>query len=245
MSETLGYVLVFALVIGTVGVVYASGISGIQNAQQEEKLRNVERAFEVLADNTKDLHERGVPSRATEVKLRGGSLELDDTVSVTVHAEADSDPANNATYTASVQPIAYREDGRSLVTYSTGAVFRQGSSGAALVVEPEWVIERNRSTIPLVSTYGEGGGISGDGAVLIVKEARSRSLQAPFVVGNGDTARVNVTVTSPRVGSWKRFFEDEGFDPVDPNVDHDNVTYQFRTDRLYVSKTDVEVSFDR
>ena len=245
VSETIGFVLVFALVTGTIGIVYATGITGLQDAQEEEKLQNVQRAFEVLADNLGDLHERGAPSRATEVKLSGGTVETGTPVSVEIYAEHESDPMRNETYTATFEPIVYREGGETIMAYSSGAVFRQGSAGSAMLVEPDWVIDGNRSTVPLVSTTGRTGGMGGDSAVLIVADSQSRTLQDPFVVGPGAQARVNVTVRSPRVGAWKRFFEDRGLDPVDPSVDHENVTYQFRTERIYVTKTDVEVSFDR
>lgn len=247
VSETLGFVLAFSLIVATIGIVYASGISGLNDAQQAEKVDNVERAFDVLADNLEDLHQRGAPSRATEVKLAGGSLMTsDETVTIRIRAENSSDPLHNETYTANLKPIVYQDDGGTSIVYSSGAVLRSDPGGAAMLNEPGWVTGPNRSALPLVVTYGDGsGGIGGDGAVLVVAERRSRSLRTPFEVDGDSTAVVNVTVNSSRVEPWKRYMEAQGFEAKDPDGSNGNVTYQFETETLYVSRTEAEVTFDR
>jgi hypothetical protein len=130
VSEALGFVLVFALIIGTISVVYATGIAGLHDAQQAEKLNNVERAFDVLADNVNDIHRSGAPSRATEVKLAGGSIGTGDPVTFKIRAENSSDPLDNRTYVRSIEPIVYREPNGPAILHVQGAVIRP-QSGAA------------------------------------------------------------------------------------------------------------------
>lgn len=245
VSEVLGFVLVFALVTGTIAIVYATGISGLHDAQQAEKVENVERAFDVLADNVDDLHRTGAPSRGTEVKLAGGSVRVGDPVSVQIRAENSSDPLHNATYVQTVEPIVYEDDDGPSIVYVQGAVLRSQSEGATMLRDPDWIARSNRSVLPQINTYGGDGGISGSGTVLIVTQAGSRTLQPPFTVDAGSTAVVNVTVTSPRAEAWERYFVDQGFDPVDSDPDDGDVTYQFETETLYVPKTSVEVTFNR
>lgn len=242
VSETLGFVLVFALITSTIGLVYATGIDGLDDAQAAEKVNNVERAFDVLADNLEDLHRSGTPSRATEVKLSDGELRTGDDVVIQVDVVQVGNLDNNATYVANVEPIVYEDESGSMLLYSGGAVLRANDDGATMLAEPRWLNGSERSVIPLISTYGEGGGLAGDGAVLIVAQRGSRNLR---IFDPGTTARVNVTVTSPRVAVWKQFMEEQGYDPVDGNVDNANVTYQFETETLYVPKTGVGVSFNR
>ena len=245
VSEALGFVLVFALVTATIGVVYATGISSLHGAQQAEKVNNVERAFDVFADNVEDLHRSGTPSRATEVKLAGGSLGTGEPVDIAVEAVEVGNPSKNATYSVSFEPVVYEAESGTKLLYTGGAVVRSNSHGAVMLSEPGWIDGPNRSVIPLINSYGGAGSVGGEGAVLIVAQRKSRSLQGPFEAGAGSTARVNVTVTSPRVTVWKRFMEDRGYDPVDASIDNSNVTYQFETDTLYVPKTGVRVEFDR
>lgn len=245
VSEVLGFVLVFALVTGTIGVVYATGISGLHSAQQAEKIDNVERAFDVLADNVDDLHRTGAPSRGTEVKLAGGSVRVGDPVTVRIRAENSSDPLDNATYAQTVEPIVYEDDDGPSILFVQGAVLRSQSDGVSMLREPDWIVGSNRSVLAQISTYGDTGGISGSGTVLIVTKAGSRSLQTPFSVDGSSTAVVNVTVTSPRAEAWERYFVEQGLDPVDSDPDDGDVTYQFETESLYVPKTSVEVTFNR
>lgn len=243
VSETLGFVLVFALVTATIGLVYAAGIGGLQDAQDAEKVNNVQRAFDVLDDNLEDLHRSGTPSRATEVKLAEGTLRTGDPVEVSVHAVAVGNPANNATYSVSFEPIIYEDDSGEMLLYSGGAVLRSSGEGAVMLSAPNWINGSHRSVIPIINTYGEGGNIGGEGAVLIVAQRKSKRLHGPFEAAG--TARVNVTVRSPRAAAWGRFMAERGFTPVDPDADHQNVTYQFETETLYVPQTGVAVSFNR
>ena len=74
VSDVVGFVLVFALVTATVGVVYTTGIQGLTGSRDVERVNNAERAFDVFANNVDDVIRRGAPSRATEVKLADADL---------------------------------------------------------------------------------------------------------------------------------------------------------------------------
>ena len=245
VSEALGFVLVFSLVTGTVAVVYVTGITGLQDAQGAEKVRNVERAFDVLADNVYDLQRSAAPSRATEVKLAGGSIGTGDPVTIRVRAERSTNASVNATWAVTFDPIVYRDDDGTSVVYSDGAVIRSQSDGSVVLGQPRWVVGPNRTVLPLVNTYGSGESVGGEGAVLIVTERETRKLGNPFEAGAGATAEVNVTVSSPRAEAWGRLLAEEGFTPKDDDPTDGDVTYGFETDELYVPKTGIRVSFER
>lgn len=242
VSEVLGFALVFALITMTIGIVYASGIPGLHEAQDAEKLNNVERAFDVLADNLEDLHRNGAPSRATEVKLSGGSINTGETVTFRIRAENSSNSLDNATYVTNIEPIVYEDNDGKSILYVQGAILRSEPSGAVMLSEPNWLVGSNRTVIPQIRTFGDGGGIAGSGAVLIVTEGQLRSLQSPFEPNGSSTANVTITVETSRTGPWQRFLQNEG---LDPNVTGNNVTAQFETRRLYVPKTAVRVTFNR
>ena len=73
-SETIGFVLVFSLIVLTVGVVLTVGYTGLQDARDAERVNNAERAFDVLADNIEDITDRGAPSRGTEIRLAEAAI---------------------------------------------------------------------------------------------------------------------------------------------------------------------------
>jgi hypothetical protein len=84
VSDVIGYVLVFSLIIATVGIVTAVGFSTIEDRQRDERINNVERAFDVFAANVEDVYRGGAPSRATEIRLSGGTLQYGEPVTITV-----------------------------------------------------------------------------------------------------------------------------------------------------------------
>lgn len=245
VSETLGFVFAFALVTASVGVVYTTGIGGLQDAQEEEQVTNAVRAFDVLADNVRDVTDKGAPSRATELKLSRSTLRFGDPVEITVQVNDTASDAN-ATYGTTTRPLVYDAAGGRVV-YSAGATFRASGDAAAMRTEPGFVVggpEPNTSVVPLVLTYprGDTSRLGGSSTVLVVAHRQSVGLDGRFDPESGD-ARVNVTVESPRAPAWGRYFDRAGMDEVE--TDDGVVTYQFHTDRLLVPESVVEFELAR
>ncbi|TKX76356.1 hypothetical protein EXE53_32325, partial [Halorubrum sp. SD626R] len=78
VSNVVGYVLVFSLVTVTIGTVFTVGLAGVEDRQEAARLANVERAFEVLDDNVRDIQRYDDPSRSTEIRMNGGRLAVAD-----------------------------------------------------------------------------------------------------------------------------------------------------------------------
>ena len=250
VSETIGFVFAFALVTASVGVIYTTGIGGLEDAREDEQLTNAVRAFDVLHDNVEDVRREDAPSRATELKLSGASLGFGEPVRIEVQAN-HSDPNNdaNATYGITTRPLVY-SDSAGEVVFSAGATFRVDDGNAAMRAEPDFIVNEKRSVVPMLIAYprGNGGGIGGSSTVLVVAYRQSSELDGEFEPG-GDV-RVNVTVESPRAAAWGRYFESIGMVPPPSNpslADPSDgaVTYQFHTDRLLVPKTVVEFELNR
>ncbi|WP_115862327.1 DUF7289 family protein [Halorussus litoreus] len=246
-SETIGFVLAFALVTASVGVVYTTGIGGLEDAREDEQLTNAVRAFEVLADNVADVSRQGAPSRATELKLNGATIGFGDPVRFTVQVNHTDSDAND-TFVATTRPLVY-DDESGAVVYSGGATFRVDDGAAVMRVEPGLVVDDRRSLVPLLVTYpqGDSGGIGGDSTVLVVAHRQPSGSAGEFDTGLDDPgeARVNLTVESPRAGAWGRYFEDEGMTAIDGDASDGAVTYQFHTERLVVPETVVEFEVTR
>ncbi|MFC4449801.1 DUF7289 family protein [Halorussus aquaticus] len=249
VSETIGFVFVFALVTASIGVVYTTGIGGLEDAREDEQLTNTVRAFDVLADNVADVTHEGAPSRATELKLSGATLGFGDPVRVEVQAN-DTDSDANLTVGRTARPLVYDAPSGEVV-YSMGATFRVDGGNAAMRTEPGLVVDDRRSVVPLVVTYpkSDSGGVGGSSTVLLVAYRQSVGVAGQLDTGSdaADEVRVNVTVESSRAAAWGRYFESMGMTPPDSNpaaadAADGEVTYQFYTDGLLVSDSVVEFS---
>ena len=82
VSEIVGFILVFSLVLGTITLVYASGLSGLDDTRDAERITNAERAFDVLANNFQQMGRGEAPNRATEIKLAEAQLSVRDALGV-------------------------------------------------------------------------------------------------------------------------------------------------------------------
>ena len=77
VSEVIAFVLVFAIVIGSVALLYGVGFDAMAGYQSGEQLRNAERGMGALATGFADLQRSaGIDERAGELQLRDGTLHV-------------------------------------------------------------------------------------------------------------------------------------------------------------------------
>jgi len=243
-SETLGYVLVFSLIMLTVGTVYVAGFESIDDAQQDAQVDNMGRAFDVLADNVRDNHRYGAPRRATEIKLGDGSLGFR-TVPAVRFEVTEPGTTRNATFpgpNATVDALTYRS-GDAEVVYSGGAVIRARGDRATMASPPRWVADETETVVPIVLTNAgqPDRSLGGPNTLLVRSRVQSRTVSA-FAPRTADHVTVNVTVTSAYAEAWSRYFESEGFENVTDETAAGGVTYQFETARFAVVETQIAVT---
>ena len=201
VSEALGFVLVFGIVVSTVAVVYVAGFDGLEAARDAEHANNAERAFDVLADNVDDVVLEGAPSRATEIKLADAEVRTGDPVVVNVTAADSTHPDRNASVEYVVDPVVYDAGDGGTIVYANGAVFRQQAGGSVMITEPAFVLGDRRVFVPVTQTRARaGGGVAGSTTVL-VRTTRSFSETA---LANTTTTDVTVNITTPRATAWRR-----------------------------------------
>jgi len=207
VSDLVGFVLVFSLVISVVAIISVGGLNALQTARDAEQVNNAERAFEVLSDNVDDVVRRDAPSRATEISLSENSIRLADPIQVEVRDPNQSDPTFLENRTFQPHPIIYDAGGTELV-YVMGAVFRVESDGGGTVLE-SWspVLEPERTHIPVVDTASATDGnpsIQGS-TVLVHAIANSRRVAVGDESGQFDDVWINIT--SPRRDLWLRMLD--------------------------------------
>ena len=243
LSDTLGFVLIFGIVVSTVAVVYVGGFDALTGARDTQRFDNAERAFDVLDGNIEDLTVRGAPSRATEIRLAEASLEFGPPVSfnVTVYEPGNVSGGPIDWYQRTMRPVVYRTGDGSELVYANGALFRQYGDRAVMFDTPRIVVGDEETLIPLVTTDDESGNISTfDTRRLLVRTAvRARN------VGQFENVTANFTITSPRAAAWQRHLEDDvGFECTGPREGvTGEVECRLPSDDVYVQDVAVAVSF--
>ncbi|WP_435093670.1 DUF7289 family protein [Halorubrum sp. N11] len=209
VSDVVGYILVFSLITISIGTVFAVGITGVEDRQEAERVANVERAFDVLDDNLRDVQRYGDPNRATEIRLAGGSLSIEGkTRFALANTSNSSDVANGTLAEWTSRSVAYRE-GETTVAYEAGALVRGDGGGSVMLSEPRFVAAGGRTTLPIVALVrGDGDErVAGDGTVQItvVESPNVDSETTRFGAASGETLYLWVETDHP--DAWARYFD--------------------------------------
>lgn len=247
MSEVVGFILVFGLVIASVGTVYAFGVGELQDAREYERVNNAERAFEVFADNVGDVARRGAPSRGTELKLADSTLGYGET---TVNVTLDTTPAtpgsdvNDSTGNVSLSPVTLTLGDAGEVRYASGAVLRTDGDGPPRMVhEPDFVFDDDRVVVQLVRSV-PAGTTTQVGGERIARIRTVRTSQSTLLT-RAEPVTVRFDVDSPYASAWGDYLESEGF-TCDPYTDA-STSVSCRLDgitRATVVRVTVETTFE-
>ncbi|KAB1188772.1 MULTISPECIES: hypothetical protein [Haloferax] len=205
VSDTLGFIFVFSLVLSTVGVVTAVGMDGLQDTRNVERINNAERAFDILDDNMEDIAVRGAPSRATEIKLADSAISFDDSVQMTVEWE-NGGTVDNATIRT--QPLVYTSDtSDERLVYAFGTVFRGTDEAMTVVRHPAFVLSEDAIVVSATSARKSRSSVSsvgGSGTYLVRAEVADTGAKYRGIASrSGGPYNVTVNVTSPRPQLWK------------------------------------------
>lgn len=207
VSEIIGYILVFALIITSVGLVSIGGIPSFDSARESEQLQNADRAFDVLDTNMVEIYDRGAPSRSTE--LNAGDAVVETRESVTFNITVTYKDGNVSATEAAVNPIVFSGVGDTEFVYVAGAIIRDQPDANVLRSEPPFKINDKRAVFTLVETTSDGRQSTEGGTVLVRAESVRRSVEVADISGSRiDEITISVS-DSPRQEVWERYFEEE------------------------------------
>lgn len=239
VSETVGFVLVFSLVLLTVGAVFTIGYGGLQDARDAERINNAERAFDVLVDNIADITARGAPSRGTEIRLAEASIGSGPPTLVNVTGY-ESGAMDFSTGNYSLDPVVYESAG-TRIRYAGGAVTRIQPDGSLLLQEPNFVVSEKRVILPVIQLSVEDRSIAGSRTVLVRSERRIRSVD----IDDSGVDRLEIALSSPVADRWASYFRSQGMSCSWPNgTDGDRVVCETTDlDRVLVVHFEIAVEF--
>lgn len=217
VSNVLGYVLLFAVVLSSIIVVGTVGVDQLTDARDGTTALNAEFTMTGVASAVDDVHRENV-SRTSRVGLGGGSLEAGEQTTIKVDIGDDG----SFELSDQTQSIVYRT-GNTQIVYVAGAVFRMEEEGEVVVREPDYRVESDSAIIPIPLTEAEspGSAVSGSNAQIRLARAGSMDLKTgsndvgiKFVTPNNDQALLWYSVLKERHG-----FNCDGGPPTGDTVD--------------------------
>jgi hypothetical protein len=233
VSETIGFVFTFAMIVLMVGLVYTTGTGALADLRQAEQSENAEYAMEALAESVGTL-ERGDPARTNELRVGGGSFTVTDDTTLDVSV------AGTSPYSVSIRPrgLAYQRDATTIVL-SGGAVIRSDHGNAVMLREPSFVCTPDVAIVSLVhmKNVGDTDRIGTSGSVIVEARTIEQSLRYPqdATVVASDATNVTVTVNGDRASGWNDYFD------AHPRWTANGAGYTCASSRVYVRETTVGV----
>lgn len=204
VSEVVGYVLVFGLVITSIGLITFGGVDALEDTRKSERAANAERAFDVVAENMASIYDRNSPSRATEIDLSGAELYYDDPITVNVTVDGTHYVRDD------IRPIVLRISNDRRLVYEAGAMFRDQREGGFTLRRAPFILKENRVHTPIIRTTAENVEAASGTTVLLRGQSTNRSvIHAPQT---GDDS-VHINITSPRYDLWETQLE--GFPAIE------------------------------
>ncbi len=235
VSDVVGYVLIFSLIVATVGVVTTVGFGTLDDRQTAEQINNAERAFDVFANNMENVYRDGSPSRATEMRLSGGTLQYGEPVNITIQ-DADNPDVN---HTVRITPLVYSE-GDTEIVYEGGAIIRDDGDGMVMKRAPPFRIDADQTLFPFVRTTRAVGdtSVSRDGTIRVESVRTNINTTTRQQLSEADN--LTLVVDSPRQEVWDRYLEEqaETFGKFE-----ESGTLSFQTDELSVPRFRIQLRF--
>ncbi|WP_121742296.1 DUF7289 family protein [Natronorubrum halophilum] len=254
VSEVIAFILVFAMILGSVGLLYVTGFQAMGDYQETEQLVNAERAMDALADNFNDvLGHNGVNQRYGELSLRDGTVSTGaDGTKIDITLDGEDDPIGTdddrfSGYgdgaTVDLGEFTYTSDGDKIAYEGGGLVRADDSEDWSLVRKrPRITCGENAATISLVAISADDRSIQSSSGLGFTMSVENRS---SAVYSDKDNVSIEIEDADTAYNdAWESILETESSDGADWDWDGDAGTCDFDDDSGQVVVTIVEVDIE-
>lgn len=201
VSEVVGYVLTFAIVIAAVTLIYTSGMPMIEQTSETAVLQSMKTSFISLQSNVKKVALDQSPIRTVKFNLIKGSIGANKkTGNITVKTDlASSSPISfgNIEYTI----------GSKKVIYENGAVIEYTTGGNIIVSDPPIYFTNyssDNAAHVIISVINASGSFSAGGGITEMHLSRNRN--DTLVYNTSDPVSfVNISINSSYAHAWSLF----------------------------------------
>ena len=206
VSEVIGFILVFAIIITSVTLLSMTGFQAMQDYQEGEQLRNAQRAIEAFAENINDIMRYdAIDTRQGELSLQEGTIRTGSggtVVNITVNKSGGGGNPTNVP-SENLGEFIYTVD-NDRIAYEGGGVVRGAESGSVFLKQPQLRCDTSDETavISLVAITADNNSIQSSGQVgFTVSEDEDERFSEVYT----NVKNVSVDIESPRNGrAWNR-----------------------------------------
>lgn len=189
VSEVLAFVMVFGIILASVGLLSMTAFQAMEDYQEFEQVNNAERAMSALAENFDDVvRYDGVEHRYGEIAMQSGTVVTSPngtTLNITVNGNAledEHDEFENVTDDGNLTLGTFRyEHGSEEIAYESGGVIRATEFDGEVdsVVREYPPIRYNEDTdtavVSLVAIDADERSLRSDGSIGVTMQVEDRT----------------------------------------------------------------------
>jgi flagellin-like protein len=202
VSEVVGYILTFSIVIVAVTLIYTSGMPMVEQTSETAALQSMETSFVSLQSNVKKVALDQSPVRTVKFNLVKGSIGAKKSpkagwLNITVDGtEHHNQSFGNIEYTI----------GTKKVIYENGAVIESTTGGNIIVSDPPiYFTNYGGNKNVFISVINVSGNFSAGGGIA---EMHLRHDNTTVIYANENVALDSVTIASDYEEAWKRYINE-------------------------------------
>mgnify|MGYP005832179885 FL=1 len=204
VSESLGYILIFGVVISCIGIMLLSGSQVISDTEKRNSLQAVEQSFNILSSDIKMTAFDSSPIRTDRIKIDGGSILVDSQEPVLTVKY----PGSSVLFTDAIGSVVYASDSSDdTIAVENGALIKgYGTSNSQIVSEPRMYYCQDTRTlmISVIDISGVPSSIGGDTICNLKLKSSGVAQPIEMISASGDT--VTISIKSEYGRAWEQYY---------------------------------------
>lgn len=230
VSETVGYILLFGVVILSMGVIYTIGYPTLQSNIDASIFESAEQSFIELQSSMERAAFDQTPMKVHKLKLQSSMITVSNESSMTITYDS------NQTFIPSGE-IEFQKNNKKFV-YEMGAVIKSyPRESMVMISEPSIYVntinDTTVTTIGLISVNGDNS-VSGKGMATLNLKHNSSSMYRTSLPTN-----ITIHINSTHASKWQEYLTDIGFSVT--NSTSSTVSADMNNTMLILSRHAVDV----
>lgn len=235
LSNTLGFILLFAVILVSIGAVSTFGLDTLQDARDGTVQQNADAAMENVGEQVTSLRRDNTTLRSTLLRTGGGTVRAD-----TQQRRIQINYGDNNTVELDRQfrPLTYSYRGTELY-YEAGAVIRVEGDGSFPVEAPAISESSDTLILPVVTTSASApdSSISGGTVSMYLQKIDSEKLGHST---STESVRMILETTPERAEAWRAMVDRSQLNPDSCTGSGGTVNCVWTKDNLIVRHVHVQ-----
>jgi hypothetical protein len=241
VSETIGYILVFAIVLTGIAGIVLFGVTMLNDAKDRNNFQNIEQGLNVVQSDMKRVALEKAPLKTTRMHVEGGTLATNIT-RATVQVEFDGHTYSNTTGDITY----YSNTGLKKLSIENGGLWKTyGGQLDDLVISQPRVYsspENNEIVVNVVRINGTPSSFGGAGTVNLAMRYGGTAVYTYDAAAPSD---VKLTINTAYPNAWGRLMQEtiDGFAVTSTDVTDSSIKLTISgVSRLVISEHTIEIA---